>query len=340
MKKNLSNLIIILLIIAQVLCSCNTKPKKATDLYELSNNSSDLEEGIKSTPTPIPNKRAEAVLDDTFSRYLVRAVENEALISAKELEELQEEGNLYLIDLRNPLDIKKKGYIPGAVSIPLRELGRKSSVLPDFSDQIVVYCEEAWQCVIAQAGLGVYGWELQILEGGTTQWEEAGGELAHDQILVPEPDPFKPAFPCCGIFTPSLDTQDAQRLSVDAPDTSLVAAINRMFEKVPPNYGSITPEELVDELGEETDLLVISIYQTPDSKLADNFGAKNFLELPFGQLVEQKGKLPSNLEVPIVVYSQNDADAIVVMTILWTYGYFNTRSLIGGSKAWSAMKNP
>lgn len=291
------------------------------------------------TPTPIPNKRAEAVLDDTFSRYLIRVVDYDPLITVDEFIDLQSQGETYLIDLRNPLDIKKGGFIPGAVSIPLRELGRKTSVLPDFTSPIAIYCNEQWQCVVAQVGLGVYGWDIRILEGGTDRWMAEGGKLEQGQIYVPEVDPLKPAFPCCGIYDVSVESEDAIQLSVDAPDAALVAAIDRMFDKIPANQGGITPTQLMLELEQSPEIMLIDLRSNLNVAVDGEIEALNKLKIPLEKLIESREQWPSNLDTDIVFYSQEDIDSVIAMTIFWTYGYRNVRSLVGGYTAWSEIQN-
>lgn len=326
-----------LLILAHILSACGAAKPVETKVSDQGLATSSADPVTKPPPTPIPNLRAEAVLDETFNRYLIRAVDYDPLITVDEFTELQTQGELYLVDLRNPLTIKKEGHIPGAVSIPLRELGQKSSVLPDYTVPIVAYCEEEWQCVIAQVGLGVYGWDIKILEGGIKHWVDVGGTLEQGQILVPEVDPLKPAFPCCGIYDVSVESEDDLQLSVDAPDAALVAAIDRMFDKIPANSGGITAEELTFELEQAADLVLIDLRSPTLTTSEGEIEASNHLHIPFDKLIEYRDRWPANQEVDLIVYSQDEQDSVIAMTILWTYGYRNVRSLIGGYAAWSDL---
>ncbi len=334
--KRLSQLLVIGVSLAILLSGCgNAKPLEETSPSDQVFEPTYSEP--QSTPTPIPNIRAEAVLDETFSRYLIRVADGNPLITTEELIQLQAQRDLYLIDLRNPLVIRKGGFIPGAVSIPLRELGRKTSVLPDFTGLVAVYCEEEWQCVAARVGLEVYGWSINILDGGVNRWIAEERKLDQGQIPVPEVDPLQPAFPCCGIFDVSVDSESGLLLGEDAPDAALVAALDRMFDKTPSYRGEITASELKLELEKSTDLLLIDLRLSSAATTEGEIRAPNMLNIPLNKLIELRKQWPANPETDILVYDQEGNDAMIAMTILWTYGYHNVRSLEGGFAAWSAL---
>lgn len=319
-----------ILIPTYLLFGCGHTPAPETELNKEGAAQPRIEPTKETTPTPIPNLRAEAVLDETFSQYLPDAIDYDPLVTVDDLSDLQSQDELYLVDLRNPLVIKKTGYIPNAISIPLRELGKKSSVLPDFTVPIVTYCEAEWQCVIAQVGLGVYGWDIKILKGGVDGWLEAGGALEHSQIVVPEVDPLKPAFPCCGIYEISVESEEALQLNEDAPDAALVAAVDRMFDKIPANFGGISAEDLAHNLEQNPDLILLDLHLPSEVFSEGKLKAGNHLNVPLEKFIDMKDQWPTNLEANIIVYSQDERQSVIAMTILWIYGYRNVQFLIGG----------
>ncbi len=334
---NLKLYLLNLLILTCLLSGCGNATTPETELYKEGVATSSFDPITKSTPTPIPNLRAEAVLDETFRRYLIHVVDYDPLITIDDLIDLQSQGELYLVDLRNPLVIKKTGYLPNAISIPLRELGKKSSILPDYTVPIVTYCEEQWQCVIAQVGLGVYGWNIKILEGGIKSWLGVGGILEQSQIFVPEVDPLKPAFPCCGIYDVSVESEEALQLNVDAPDAALVAAIDRMFDKIPANFGGISADELAHDLEQNPDLIFLDL-RLPSEVLSEGkIKAGNYLNVPFEKFIANKDQWPTSLDADVIVHSQDERQSVIAMTILWVYGYRNVQFLIGGYAAWAKL---
>ena len=282
-------------------------------------------------PTPIPNPRAEVILTYNFGGFVNHLKGRDLTISQNELALLLKYKAPFLVDLRKPLEVKKTGYIPGAILIPLSELGRKSSALPDYKVPVIVYCQKTSECMIALTGLGVFGWEIKVLDGGFEAWAAAGQPVKYDQIPVPTIDPFKPAFPCCGIYQQSAEV----KANPNAPSASLVAATDRMFDHIPENFGAITVEELEQEILADSSLVVIDL--RPSSMLKENqpIKAPNFLNIPFESLIEKRELWPKDKATPIIVYCQDGTVSPVAMTIFWTWGYQNTRELQGGIAAWA-----
>lgn len=79
-----------------------------------------------------------------------------------------------LIDVR-PLEEYRAGHIPGALSVPLAELGRRLRELPKRS-LIVAYCRGPY-CVLAPEAvqiLSAHGFRARRLEDGLPEWRAAG----------------------------------------------------------------------------------------------------------------------------------------------------------------------
>jgi rhodanese-related sulfurtransferase len=281
--------------------------------------------------TPIPNLRADAVLDENFGGFVADLRIENALISRDELVDLQASDAVYLIDLRNPIVVKKTGHIPTAVLIPLRELGRNSSVLPDFSDPIVGYCEDTAECLIAVTGLGVYGWNIRVLEDGFSGWTAANQPISTDPIAVPEIDPFKPAFPCCGIYEQS---SESDVVNPDAPDAALVAATDRIFKQVPGDFGVVTAAEFEQDLQQNAELVVIDLRPSDTLGVEPVVQAANLLNIPFANLIASRDLWPVGKTTPIVLYSEDGILSTVAKAIFWAYGYEEVRDLGGGLAGW------
>jgi ArsR family transcriptional regulator len=101
------------------------------------------------------------------------------VISAPDLKALLDRGGRpLLIDLR-PTDDFRQGRLPGARSIPIRELRRRAGYLPP--GRIILYCAcpkdelEAAYRYLADLGLQ----EIQGLEDGFPGWAQRGYPLEH-----------------------------------------------------------------------------------------------------------------------------------------------------------------
>jgi rhodanese-related sulfurtransferase len=79
---------------------------------------------------------------------------------------------LQLIDVRSPSEFAS-GHIPGAVNIPMDEI---ESRLADLSPAtpIVLICQMGKRARMTAGLLDPCGFQLSILEGGTSAWIEAG----------------------------------------------------------------------------------------------------------------------------------------------------------------------
>lgn len=95
-------------------------------------------------------------------------------VSRDELAARMNDGLVTVIDVRPP-DEFALGHLPGAINVPLAELGEK---LADFEAgrEIVAYCRGPW-CVMsfeAVAELRKRGFKARRLEDGLPEWKAAG----------------------------------------------------------------------------------------------------------------------------------------------------------------------
>ena len=317
---------ILLLLFSQGMLSCTGNPE--TDTKPSAVTTGIMQESIDERMiTPIPNPRAEEALRRNFGGFVRHLInERDLTIRQDDLLLLLKDRPSFLIDLRKPLEVKRTGHIPGAVLIPLRDLGRKTSALPSFSIPIVVYCQKTSECLIALTGLGVYGWDIRVLEGGFEAWAAAGRPISMDPIPVPVIDPFKPAFPCCGIYQQSAEVA----ANPNAPNASLVAATDRMFDRIPDGFGAITMEELQHEILVNPSLVLIDLRPTDASGAHQPFKSPNLVNIPFSKLVEARESWPEDKSSAIVMYCEDGSLSPLAMTVFWAWGYQNTRQLQGG----------
>jgi rhodanese-related sulfurtransferase len=84
-------------------------------------------------------------------------------------EELKTSPNKVLIDVREPSEVKR-GYIAGAVNIPLSQLNQRIGEIPT-GKSIYLYCQSGMRSKQAARVLQKNGFrELAHLQGGITAW--------------------------------------------------------------------------------------------------------------------------------------------------------------------------
>lgn len=76
--------------------------------------------------------------------------------------------DVYLLDVREQFEVEEWAF-PGAVNIPLGELGARTAELP--ADRaIVVVCHAGVRSAAATDALVQAGWQAESLAGGTMAW--------------------------------------------------------------------------------------------------------------------------------------------------------------------------
>lgn len=77
--------------------------------------------------------------------------------------------DLFLLDVREPDEVAEYA-IPGAVNIPLGELGSRSAEIPT-TRPVVTICAAGVRSAQAAEALERAGWSVQNLAGGTIAWQ-------------------------------------------------------------------------------------------------------------------------------------------------------------------------
>ncbi len=114
-----------------------------------------------------------AEVDRLVNTYL-HAKDTMEPIPARDLVERLREGSALLLDVRPPEEYAA-GHLPGAVSIPLKELEERIAEMPK-NQEIVAYCRGPY-CVLAfdaVARLRKQGLAARRLEYGFPEWKQAG----------------------------------------------------------------------------------------------------------------------------------------------------------------------
>ena len=101
---------------------------------------------------------------------------NVSQLDARGLQELLQNGSKpFLLDVREPFELKAFGAVPGVVNIPLGEISSRMNELPsDKNAQIVVICQSGNRSRSAAKALVKSGFSNVLnLEGGTMGWLRA-----------------------------------------------------------------------------------------------------------------------------------------------------------------------
>ncbi|GGH50072.1 rhodanese-like domain-containing protein [Microbacterium album] len=90
------------------------------------------------------------------------------------VQELRARDGVPLVDVREPHEFEA-GHVPGAVNIPLSEIGERIGDLPD--EPFDVICEVGGRSGRVVEALSQRGYEVTNVAGGTSAWREAGYEI-------------------------------------------------------------------------------------------------------------------------------------------------------------------
>ncbi len=261
----------------------------------------------------VPEPVAEAAdLDTAFTTFLA-GMERYNTISVDDLNLLLvEDTPPFLLDVREPGELEENGWIEGAVNIPLRQVADNLQYLPSFDTPIVSYCGSGWRCTIALTALEALGWQdVRGLTGGSFGgWVAAGYPIAEGEI-------------------PEL-----VELNAAEPDPALVAEMQAMLQAVPEGFGAITADDLFLAQGENPDLILIDVRRQDEVEENGVIEGENLIWVPLEEFVAMQDMWPAELDAPIVIYCGSGHRSTIAMTILWSYGYSDVRSLRGGFGGW------
>jgi rhodanese-related sulfurtransferase/predicted transcriptional regulator len=98
----------------------------------------------------------------------------ERALAREELKRLLERGEVFLIDVRPPIEYEH-GHLPAAVNLPVDELEARLSELPR-DRRIVAYCRGAY-CLFADEAVALlrqHGFDAVRLDGGWPEWVVEG----------------------------------------------------------------------------------------------------------------------------------------------------------------------
>ncbi len=115
---------------------------------------------------------------DRLAEAMVAVTEGIEALSSAELAQLQKSGEPLVLDLR-PAEEYAAGHIPGALSIPARELEARIDELPR-DRPIVAYCRGPYCSTAAEAVrmLRERGFDVRRMQDSVLEWQAAGMPVA------------------------------------------------------------------------------------------------------------------------------------------------------------------
>lgn len=257
----------------------------------------------------------EVDLDAAFETFLAD-MEGYNTISIEALNEmLAEEPPPFVLDVREYSEIEANGRIESSVVIPLRELTQHLDLLPSFDTTIVSYCGSGWRCTIALTALEALGWEdVKCLKDGSFGgWVDGGYPTVEG---LPE----------------------EVALNAASPDPAMIETVGGMLANVPEGFGGITVDDLNIAIVDNPDLILIDVRRAEE--LTENGLIEGAVNIPLESFIANIADWPTDHDAPIVIYCGSGHRSTIAMTIMWTYGFTDVKSLKGGFAGWVGAGYP
>ncbi|MFO7536722.1 MAG: rhodanese-like domain-containing protein [Chloroflexota bacterium] len=259
----------------------------------------------------------EVDLDTAFANFIDNMVAYNTIRPAALNELLIEDPPPFILDVRRPAELEEQGHIEGAVHIPLTEIGDNLALLPGFDTPIVAYCAIGWRCTIAMTALGTMGWtDVKALIGGSF-----GGWVSEGYPVIEGP------------------AVEAMVLNAADPDPALAKELGDMLRHVPQGFGVITTDDLAMELVEKPEMLLIDVRTEAEVEENGRIESEGQLLIPIQEFIERMDEWPAE-DTEIVIYCGTGHRSTIAMTILWSYGYTDVRSMKGGLAQWDTDGYP
>jgi len=218
----------------------------------------------------------------------------------------------FLLDVREVKELEENGHIEGAVNLPLRTFLDNPTYLPAQDARLISYCGSGWRCTIAITALGALGYPqpLSMKEGSFGGWVTAEYPVIEGTAA------------------------DPMELNAFEPDPALLAAMQEMLHKVPEGFGGISVDDLNLLLVENPDVILIDTRTAAEVEEKGVIEHPNLIHIPLEEFINMKDQWPQDLDAPIVVYCGSGHRSTIAMTMLWSYGYTDVKSMQGGLAQW------
>lgn len=234
-------------------------------------------------------------------------------IAAQALNEALIDKAPFMLDVREPAELEKDGYIKGAVNIPVKEVFKNLDKLPGLDDPIVIYCASGHRGAYVFSALKLMGYtNVKNLAGGIGGWKKA-------------------QFP---VETGLPAAAEAKSQPIVA-DQQLFTALDEYFTNLPEGFGAMGATKVNEELVNGTALALIDI------RREDEYASTGYIEgavnLPMETILDNLDKLPKDKK--LVIYCVSGHRGGVITMALRMLGY-DAVNMGGGLNAWKAAKLP
>jgi rhodanese-related sulfurtransferase len=205
-----------------------------------------------------------------------------------------------LIDLRNPDEITKDGYIKNSVNIPLPTLFTSLDKLPEKDAAIILHCGSGLRGSIAVEGLRLLGYTNVLnMGGGLNAWKAASYALE-------------------GIV-------------------DWTAVWTDFLTNIPADYYTVKADVLKAQIDAGSAPFIIDVREA--SEVETNGYIKGAVNLPIRNLLQNLDKLPAQ-DQPIVIYCGSGHRGAMAMASLRFLGYTKVLNLGGGLGGWAKAEHP
>ncbi len=221
----------------------------------------------------------------------------------------------FILDVREPSELKDNGFIAGAVNIPIRTLLKNLDKLPsDKAAPILVYCAIGHRGALALEALNLLGYtNVKSISGGFNAWKAANLPVATGA----------PNAPTAG-----------KAADVDA---AALAAMDKYVSALPDGFNGIAPAKAKEQI-DAAKPFILDVREAKE--LQDNGKIEGAVNIPLRDLVKSLDKLPSDKAAPILVYCAIGHRGALALEALNLLGYTNVKSISGGFNAWKAANLP
>lgn len=310
MKDRFLMLFSLLIVLSFALGACSPAAPAPVDVEE-----PEAAEEAEPEEEPVaeePSVAGPAELDAAYAPMLSSMTAYNTINMDTLAEELLASEPPFLIDVRTDDEVSENGHIPGAIHIPLNELGQHLDLLPGFDTPVVTYCAGGWRATIAMTQLAAAGWEdVRALKARFSEWVDAGYAV-------------EPGFP-----------PEAETLNAANPNMAFVAAFDEMLSNRQ-GWGGISADDLNLALVDNPDLILIDVRRAEEIEAGGVIDTPNLIEIPLEDLIAQRDQWPADQDAQISIYCGSGHRSTMAASIMWTYGYADVTSLQGGFNGWKS----
>lgn len=308
MRRFLSMLLAIVLM-ASILVGCGKQEEPATV------DESKIQEEVPVAEEPEEKLDPELVLLQHTIAYFDNIPSNSNMIDPEDALDLIENNPdaVFVVDMRAK-DAYDSGHLPGAVNIPLGEMGKNLDRLPN-NKQIILYCYSGQTTGLAVSALKLLGFNAISFKGGMNfGW--APLELSED-TLETEENPLP----------------EAKAPNLNEEEQILWDAVAAFFDEGKSNIEGA--EKAYEVIESNPDAIYILDIRAKDAyEEARIEGAEN---IPFKEVGKNIDQLPKNRPIYITCYSGQTAAQ--VLSLLRINGY-NAYSIGRGMAGWNGAELP